>query len=394
MGLFFNKKKKNTKDTNEFVPVTVSEALETHGRRAGMLTLDGMASKCDALCAQVKSCEGELAEIRREYYAVTAYISDVQKIDALDSEAREEVMDAARNMVRLNKECNQIKAGRSIIAEVQYRHLEQYEDDIPSQIKFIKGQEEYLKLIRDDLKQLEGEKGAVLYDQECADKKRRTVKNVSIGGCVSVIMMMSLLFVINSYTEAELTVPFFITGVMAFLIVLYVVYGLKSSSFDRKSAATRLNRVIVLTNKVKIKYVNCTNGIDYCYEKYRVNSGKELEELWELYKKEKESRVKYRFNTEQMAKDNNRLIKILTSHGITDPDLWVHQPEAFLDPREMVEVRHHLNVKRKKLRTRLEGVQKQYDEALGEVRELYAAYPQYKESFDMMLVKHGMKSGW
>jgi len=287
MGLFFKKKKKSN-DTAGFVPVTVSEALELHGKRTGVMSLDGMASKCDALCAQVKSAESELAEIRREYYAVTAYISDVQKIDELDEDAREEVVDAARNMVRLSKECNQIKEGRSIISEAQYRHVEQYEEDIPSQIKFIKGQEEYLKLIRDDLKQLEGEKGAVLYEQECADKKRQTVKNVAIGGCVSVIMMMSMLFVINSYTEAELMVPFFITGVMAFLIVLYVVYGLKSSAYDKKAAATRLNRVIVLTNKVKIKYVNCTNGIDYCYEKYRVNSGKELEELWELYKKEKE----------------------------------------------------------------------------------------------------------
>ena len=37
-----------------------------------------------------------------------------------------------------------------------------------------------------------------------------------------------------------------------------------------------MNKLIQLNNKIKIKYVNITGLLDYEYEKYRVNSAREL----------------------------------------------------------------------------------------------------------------------
>ena len=50
----------------------------------------------------------------------------------------------------------------------------------------------------------------------------------------------------------------------------------------------------MLQNRVKIRYVNNTNLLDYLYMKYQVSSGKELKVLWDKYKVEKEERRRYR----------------------------------------------------------------------------------------------------
>mgnify|MGYP006990129913 CR=1 FL=1 len=40
--------------------------------------------------------------------------------------------------------------------------------------------------------------------------------------------------------------------------------------------------------------------------------------------------------------------------GLKDPEIWIYQPEALADEKEMVEVRHRLNDRRGKLREKME----------------------------------------
>ena len=53
------------------------------------------------------------------------------------------------------------------------------------------------------------------------------------------------------------------------------------------------NRAIVLQNKVKIKYVNMENAVEYAREKYHVNSAAEFKEQWEYYLEAVEEREKF-----------------------------------------------------------------------------------------------------
>ena len=62
-----------------------------------------------------------------------------------------------------------------------------------------------------------------------------------------------------------------------------------------------LNRANVLLNKVKIKFVNTTNALDYSYEKYGVNSSLEMRHIWEKYSYEKEKERRYRKNSQLLA---------------------------------------------------------------------------------------------
>ncbi len=116
----------------------------------------------------------------------------------------------------------------------------------------------------------------------------------------------------------------------------------------------KLNRVIQLTNKVKIKLVNCTNALEYVYEKYQVENYREFSAVWEKYVRTKDEERRYRKSTELLEHYNRTLMAALEDEEVKDAEIWLYQAEALLDEKEMVEVRHHLNIRRQKIRERLE----------------------------------------
>ncbi len=68
----------------------------------------------------------------------------------------------------------------------------------------------------------------------------------------------------------------------------------------------------------------------------------------------KRERELYRNSSKELHDAETELIAILSDFQLLDPRIWVHRSTALLDEREMVEVRHDLNVRRQKLRKNME----------------------------------------
>ena len=139
-----------------------------------------------------------------------------------------------------------------------------------------------------------------------------------------------------------------------------------------------INRIILLQNKVKIRYVNNTNLLDYLYLKYGVKSRQELETLWNDYKLEKDEREKIRRAEIDLDYTQQELLGMLKCYQIKDPAIWLHQTEAILDHKEMVEIRHNLIIRRQSLRRRMD-----YNKEVvagtseKEIKQLVEKYPRY-----------------
>ena len=141
-----------------------------------------------------------------------------------------------------------------------------------------------------------------------------------------------------------------------------------------------INKIILLQNKVKIRYVNNTNLLDYLQLKYGVSSAKELLDQFRNYQTEKAERESLRKAERDLDYNERELLQMLKCYQIKDPAIWLHQTEAILDRKEMVEIRHNLIIRRQSLRRRMDynrevvagGSQK-------EIRELVEKYPQYAE---------------
>ena len=76
--------------------------------------------------------------------------------------------------------------------------------------------------------------------------------------------------------------------------------------------------------------------------------------MWEQYVILKDETRRYQQNTELLDYYHNAMLDVLKEYDIDDADVWLYQPLALIDGKEMVEVRHRLNTRRQKLREQID----------------------------------------
>lgn len=383
MGWFPFRKKKKTNE-EPFEQMTVDEALKKY-------TVDEEGTKDKVLklasdaCDQIAEVKRALAEAREEYDAVTEYLSDIQRIELIDEKERQPIEEAAWELVDIMENQKKIKPQEKKITDLQYENLLMFEEDIKRELPKLKEQEKYQQLVKEDLRQLEGEKGVQNYEKHEALSKKDFLKKLSIGSLIMMFGIFIMLFMFEHYTEADLTGPFFLSGVLAMALIFYVVVAERKTIYRQKMAEKRLNRVIVLINKTKIKYVNCTAAIDYAYEKYHVNSCKDLEFQYMEFVKAKERMELFEKSNEELRAAQLKLTHELGKYEIEDADVWCYQAKAIVDKKEMVEVRHRLNVRRQKLRERIDYNSKQLELSMNSLMGLRSRHAEYDQEIRAMI---------
>lgn len=312
-------------------------------------------------CEQILETVRQLEEIKTEYQAVTSYLTDMQKIDRIPAEEREELNDIARKIITLTRERAKYQNNTKKITDVQYKNIARYEEVIPDELKKMMKNEAYYATVKNDMRHLEGEKGSLNYQLEETVDNQSYLRKMAITACILVSLLFLLFMVVENVFHTNIQIPFAMTVIMGLVSAVYIIKNSTANKRELKIVERKLNRAITLLNKVKIKFVNKTNELDYAYQKYMVNSYAELNYLWEQYQKAKEEEKHYRINSEELESCNRQLVRELKGYTVADPDIWVYQAVAIIDNNEMVEVRHRLNVRRQKLRERID-----YNNALKE----------------------------
>ncbi len=338
-------------------------------------------------CEQILETSRQLEEMKAEYKAVTSYLTDMQRIDQIPLEEREELNDIAQKIITLTRERAKYQNKTRKITDVQFKNIAKYEDIIPTEMKKMTKNESYNITIKNDMRHLEGEKGSLYYQKEEIENNHIYLKRIAITTCVLVASLFILFIIIESLLEANIQIPFLMTIVMALASTIYIINSERKNKNDMNLTERKLNRAISLLNKVKIKYINNTNELDYSYQKYMVNSYNELNYLWEQYKKAREEEKLYKNNTEDLDFHNNELVKELKRNKVADPDIWIYQVIAIIDDKEMVEVRHRLNVRRQKLRERIDYNNGLKERSINAINKMLTQKPESKEEVTEILRK-------
>ena len=336
---------------------------------------DDVAYKCD----QIVEASYQMEDLRAEYDMVTSYFEDIQMIEELPQNVRKQVTDIAKKIAFLESETSQFVHMDDRISDENFRMIQGMEKDLTTIFGQLKELEDMDMVIRRDMTNLEGEKNAQEYIQESIEQRQHSLKNfIIIFGTISVLVVLTLV-VIGIITKNNLVIPvllilLIIAGMAAFSVIIY-----RRLSYEFKLAEKRENRAISLMNKVKIKYVNNTSTLEYLYAKYHVNSLRELEYLHDQYLIMVDEVRKYQQTTGDLREHTDALSKLLYAHGIKDPDIWTKQSLALIDPREMVEVKHSLNVRRQKLREQLAYNEQLRLDGLKDIREMLKTNPELRE---------------
>lgn len=312
--------------------------------------MDYVTDQCEMIVMATK----QLTETKLEYAAVTEYLTDIQKIDQIPADNKEPLVESARRIVNLTQERNRFQNREVKIAEVMYKHLEKYEDVIPDEIVKMKENEAYEELVKSDLRNLESEKTSLTVEKDEITNKKSYIQSISIIVTALVLILFAIFAVFHMKFHIDVTLPMLLTIILGIGAVFVLFLENNRSNIAMNLCERKLNKVIGLTNKVKIKFVNNRNNLDYTYQKFRVHNSKELIYLWDEYVKLKDEKRRYQKNTELLESYREALLEELAQYHIEDTEVWLYQPLALIDGREMVEVRHRLNERRQKLREQID----------------------------------------
>lgn len=327
---------------------------------------------------QIADATKEVDVLQLEYNMVTSYLKDMEEIDALPTEERLELEEAAAmiNQVEGSREEYLSRSGK--MAESEFRKMEALIDEVEQGYQKIKEAEEYQNLIKADMKKLDGEKQAYFYRKHDLKNAIEDMKNMSIVTIAALVLCLVLLLGLQTFLELDIQVGYLIAIGAAAIAITFLFLKHSEAKIESKKVEKGINKIILLQNRVKIRYINNTNLLDYLYMKFDVSNAAQLNKRWEQYQNEKAAREKYRTVERELDEYQRELLGILRRYQIKDPAIWLHQTNAILDKKEMVEVRHNLIIRRQSLRRRIDYNKEVIaHNAQDEIKDLVSKYPQY-----------------
>lgn len=348
--MFFWKRKKKEQDFEEkFQELDAAVLLENENKNTKKIE-QYVVERLEQMIELTR----EIEEEKSEYRIVSSYLSDIQLLENLPEEEHRTIEEIASNVIQLNRARTEFLNSSKKLSDAQFRQMQQEEKEIPAAIKRLTANEMYQDTLKRDMKYLDREKSEWVLRSEYLEHQQKHLKNllyIVVGMAATAAVLLGFL---QLGFKVNCSVAWMILLFVTALAVCGIFLKIERDESEQSAAGRNINRAIVLQNKVKIKYVNVANAVDYACEKYHVTGAAELNKYWEYYMEAVKEHEKYQRTNEDLEYFNERLVKYLTKYKLYDAQVWVAQALALVDAKEMVEVKHSLVNRRQKLRGRME----------------------------------------
>lgn len=331
-------------------------------------TVNAEVKAVQDFCEQLVDVSYHMEDLKKEYQVVTSYLTDIQRIEELPIDIAHDLIESAKRIEMLDKNRQTYLQSENLLTMEQYKTMVRLEDEVVDTIKTLNEMEQRDALLKHDMGHLEGEKESLKYRRrDCSvgiDRLR------AVLGTVLILFLLTTMVVIwyGLSTRANVTIPALTIG--AIVMVVFAACYAKYMDYKQeiKEADAKVKRAVSLLNKVKAKYINNRSTLDYIYEKYGVNSSKELEYMWAQYDTMNKDAMRYTQANNDFRVYCDQLVKTLERIGLRDPLVWPKQTNALIDRREMVEIKHSLNMRRQSIREKLATCEKISDNAKVAIR--------------------------
>lgn len=375
----FRRRKKPQKSIDDILSKVTEDVLSEEDSKDERKVHHYVLGHCEQIIETAKALEDE----KTEYRVVTSYLTDIQTIEDMPEKDAAMLRETATSIVTLNRSRDDYLATTQKISDSQYAMMQQDEPVLTEAIKRLQANEMYQAAVKRDMQYLEGEKTEwTYYRQELMDEQNFLRKLSCVLFGISV-MLLAIILVMKVGFEVDVTFLFTILVFSAALIGSFILIKMQSNEREIKKSEVNMNHAISLLNKTKIKYVHSTNAVDYVCEKYNVHNSYELTYLWEQYQEAAREKEKFERNSEDLEYFNGQLMRLLNRYKLYDSKVWINQPNALVDKREMVEIKHGLITRRQKIRARIEYnmdiVLEQKDEIEQLMREFHEEIPEVRE---------------
>lgn len=337
---------------------------------------------------QIAEASRELEVLQSEYSMVTAYLTDLEELEALPGQEKQTLEATAHKLQNMEREYEDFAQRKNRMEDGIYYQLMSREPELEEGIAKIREAEHYGQLVKQDLQRLDGEKHA--YDYRANELKGilENLKGMAVIFVTAMTICLILLVVLQFGLKLQTQLGYFVTAVAAALALTVLAVKYMDAERELERVKRTANRLIQLQNKVKIRYVNNTNLLDYLYMKYGVESGKKLEKLYQQYLSEKEQRKQFAETEGKREYYRKQLLSQLEHYQIHYPERIAGRASVILDHKEQVEARHELILRRQSLRKQMEYNDKVVREAKQEIKDIVTAFPRYAAEITEMVDKY------
>lgn len=334
---------------------------------------------------QIAEASKEINLLNGEYNLVTTYLTDMEEIEALPGEAREELDRVANQLAFLEKERERYRGKKDRMPDNEYYRMREQEEEVEEGIAKIRDAEKYGKLVRQDLQKLDSERHAYEYRRGELISMQANLRGMAVIFLTALVACVAMLAALQFGFKMDVYAGYFVSVISAAVAITVTCVKYMDAQKEESTVERGISKLVQLQNKVKIRYVNNTNLLEYFYMKYNTDSAAKLQKRWQLYQEEKEERKQYAEAEARLERYEQELVRLLSRYRVSDPGRWMNQAKALLDPREMVEIRHSLIQRRQALRKQLDYNNDVARVARNEVMEIAKEYPQYgQEILDMV----------
>ena len=347
-------------------------------------------SQCDILSETSKYID----QAKEEYSVVTSYSSDIQLIEAAPENIRKNIAKCAETISGLTVDRKISHTTDRRLSNDVYFRMERIEPEMPGALMQLQNHESYFETVKKDLKILEGERASLRMDARDLIKKQKQIKKVSIMSIFGLLLIFGIFIASSLIIDDENNILFLVVIGLSALFSIGLFAYLKNTERQVIVTEIKLNKATNLLNKVKIKYINSANTIDYEYAKMGVKSSYQLSNQYEAYLQAKKQKEKLSRLTDELNDAEIRLEQLLRELRLYDPRIWTSQIKALIDVKEMGEVKHGLSIRRQKLRTQIEYNMNRLNEVKQDIKRITIDNPEYTNEVLKMIENYESKTGF
>ena len=371
---FFGKKrKKKEKDFEEHI-----ERIEAN---VPVVRDRGILGTCEELTELAE----QYSDLKREYSDVTAYITDCETLTNLPDNEFAYIRETAERLVNHMSVRDRYINRTKKISDSQMILFDKYEDELLPALKKLEENEKYQDTVKRDMSYLEGEKLQWIMHRDNMQDEKRILKNAAmiVFGIFSFIMIVLIVMYLGF--EADITYGWLITAILAIIAGFVILVRYQNDDAEIRIATKNAKRAIELLNKVKIKYVNITNAVDYERRAYNVKDYRDFSAQLEDYQEACRERTKYLETNQELDFYNEKLVKQLSKYKLYDSRAWLEIPYILVNPGDMVERKHQLYLKRQKLREDISNIDAEMAKKRYKLKQALNTNPEYSKEIKDIL---------
>jgi lipopolysaccharide export LptBFGC system permease protein LptF len=366
---FFRKKKDRDEDEwrGEYAPlkeeapeksaVDFAARRSAAAKRASTRTVRGAGTSrrhVVELCEEIIDSSRELENARGEYQQVISQLNDITAIEGLTEQEKAPIVESVHQIQKLDQTRNEMLETEQRMSDTQFAQMQEEEDSIPNSVQRLKSNEAYLDTIKRDMNYLEGEKVEwSILRQEC-EHEQVVLRRSAFLLLALFSLAVLVLLVIRLYMDYDIQLLLLVVAFITALAGAYVLLKYQDCTREIRRCDVNRNQAILLENRVKLKYVNIKNAVDYTCEKYRVKNSYELTYMYEQFQAEVKEKQRFKQTSDDLTFYTERLARQLEDLHLHDASYWLSCMNALVNEKEMVTLKGGLIERRQRLRKNIE----------------------------------------